>query len=198
MTVRAVVLPGTPLLVPGAAGGALVLGAAREAAVSALAGLLTGTDEVVVVARGTAPTRGPARASLAAFGIADGWLDPVWGRATGHAGLRTAGPTASVALLALAGAGRTAPVEVIELDDATPTTACGEVGVGLARRGVRLVVGHDPRSAAADTVLAGFVDPGWQVRTHRSTGEHEGRAYEVRSYADRTSTRSGGPAAVSR
>jgi hypothetical protein len=198
VTVRAVVLPGTPLLVPGAAGGALVLEAVREATLSALAGLLAGSDDVVVVAPGPSATPGPARASLAAFGVADAWLDPVWARATGHPDLPTAGPAASVGLLALAGAGRTAPVEVVELDGAAPVARCREVGAVAARRGAGLVVVHDPRSTVSDVVLDGFVDPGWRVRSHASTGEYEGRAYEVRAYEDREAARTVEPGAVSR
>ncbi|MCR1981773.1 hypothetical protein NSA53_05890, partial [Cellulosimicrobium cellulans] len=88
MTVRAVVLPGTVLLVPGAAGAASVLGPVREAALAALADLVAdppggaGASSVVVVAPGAARARGAARASLAAAGVADRWIDPAWAAAT--------------------------------------------------------------------------------------------------------------------
>ncbi|MGN6239314.1 MAG: hypothetical protein ACTHNI_06185, partial [Cellulosimicrobium cellulans] len=127
MTVRAVVLPGTPLLVPGAAGAASVLDDARAAVLAALSRLVDGVRRaeddvpasVVVVAPGTPRTRGPARASLAAAGVADAWLDAAWAvAARGRAAdLPTAGTAASVGLLALAGAGWAGPVDVVELDD---------------------------------------------------------------------------------
>ena len=82
MTVRAVVLPGTALLVPGAAGAASVLGPVRDAALAALADLVAGppgeagASAVVVVAPGAARARGAARASLAAAGVAGRWIVP--------------------------------------------------------------------------------------------------------------------------
>ncbi len=54
---------------------------------------------------GTARARGAARASLAAAGIADRWIDPAWAGATRPLDRPVAGTAASVALLALAGAG---------------------------------------------------------------------------------------------
>lgn len=196
VTVRAVVLPGTPLLVPGAAGRALVLAAVRDEALSALRALLAGSDDVLVVAPappGAPGAHGRARASLAAFGVADAWIDPVWARAAGPADLPTSGPAASVGVLALAGAGRAAPVEVVEIAATTPTARCREVGLEAARRGAGLVLVQDPRSAVGDAVLDGFVDPRWTVRSSVSTGPRGGLAYEVRSYAEATSTRSVGP-----
>ncbi|MET7135249.1 hypothetical protein MT994_14145 [Cellulosimicrobium sp. MI9406] len=131
MTVRAVVLPGTALLVPGAAGAASVLGPVRDAALAALADLVAGPPDeagataVVVVAPGVEGTRGPARASLAAAGVADRWIDPAWAAATRPFDRPVAGTAASVALLALAGAGWTGPVDVVELGGAATRTAAG-------------------------------------------------------------------------
>ncbi|WP_426311545.1 hypothetical protein [Cellulosimicrobium sp. E-16] len=191
MTVRAVVLPGTPLLVPGAAGDTTVLGDTRAAALAALGRLVDGvrpaqgdgTAPVVVVAPGAAPTRGPARASLAAAGVADAWLDTTWAVATrpGSRDCPVAGTAASVGLLALAGAGWTGPVDVVELDDADAPTAHA-LGASLARQDARLVVVHDPRSAAPDAVLAGFGAAPDAGHRHVATGEHEQRRYEVRWY----------------
>ena len=131
MTVRAVVLPGTALLVPGAAGAASVLGPVRDAALAALADLVAGppgeagASAVVVVAPGAARARGAARASLAAAGVADRWIDPAWAAATRPFDRPVAGTAASVALLALAGAGWTGPVDVVELGGAATRTAAG-------------------------------------------------------------------------
>ncbi|MGO2044213.1 MAG: hypothetical protein ACTH2O_16660, partial [Cellulosimicrobium funkei] len=103
MTVRAVVLPGTALLVPGAAGAASVLGPVRDAALAALADLVAGppgeagASAVVVVAPGAARARGAARASLAAAGVADRWIDPAWAAATRPFDRPVAGTAASVA-----------------------------------------------------------------------------------------------------
>jgi len=193
VTVRAVVLPGTPLLVPGAAGAAPVLDETRAAALAALSRLVDGvrpvradgTAPVVVVAPGTAPTRGPARASLAPAGVADGWLEPTWAVATRPAGpdVSVAGTAASVGLLALAGAGWTGPVEVVELDDADPPAAHA-LGASLAGQGARLVVVHDPRATAPDAVLTGFGAAPGAGHRHVATGEYEQRRYEVRWYVD--------------
>ncbi|MCM3535966.1 hypothetical protein M3693_17250 [Cellulosimicrobium funkei] len=131
MTVRAVVLPGTALLVPGAAGAASVLGPVRDAALAALADLVAdrlgvaAAPAVVVVAPGVEGTRGPARASLAAAGVADRWIDPAWAAATRPLDRPVAGTAASVALLALAGAGWTGPVDVVELGGAATRPAAG-------------------------------------------------------------------------
>ncbi|MGX1574435.1 hypothetical protein [Cellulosimicrobium funkei] len=131
MTVRAVVLPGTALLVPGAAGAASVLGPVRDAALAALADLVAdrlgvaAAPAVVVVAPGVEGTRGPARASLAAAGVADRWIDPAWAAATRPLDRPVAGTAASVALLALAGAGWTGPVDVVELGGAATRSAAG-------------------------------------------------------------------------
>ncbi|MFB8229275.1 hypothetical protein [Cellulosimicrobium sp. NPDC055967] len=194
MTVRAVVLPGTPLLVPGAAGAAAVLGATRTAALAALGRLVDGVPSlrgdrsapapVVVVAPGTARTRGPARASLAAAGVADTWLDTAWAVATraGGPGAPVAGTAASVGLLALAGAGWAGPVDVVELGD--DEAAAQALGADLARQGARVVVVHDPRSAAPDAVLAGFGAAPDDGHRHVATGEYEERGYEVRWFDD--------------
>ncbi|KON71827.1 hypothetical protein M768_17755 [Cellulosimicrobium cellulans F16] len=197
MTVRAVVLPGTPLLVPGAAGDTTVLDDTRAAALAALGRLVDGaravqgdgTAPVVVVAPGpapgSAPTRGPARASLAAAGVADAWLDTTWAVATRPAAqdCPVAGAAASVGLLALAGAGWTGPVDVVELDDAD-APAAHALGARLARQGARLVVVHDPRAAAPDAVLAGFGAAPDAGHRHVATGKYEQRRYEVRWYDD--------------
>ncbi|WP_264031497.1 hypothetical protein [Cellulosimicrobium sp. SH8] len=207
MTVRAVVLPGTPLLVPGAAGAAAVLDDTRAAALAALSRLVDGVRRaegdgptpVVVVAPGTPRTRGPAQASLAAVGVAVAWLDPDWAvAARGRAAdLPTAGTAASVGLLALAGSGWAGPVDVVELDDVDPIAAHA-LGADLGRQGARLVVVHDPRNAAPDAVLTGFgAAPGGGHR-HVATGEYEEHGYEVRWYDDGALASPGSAGFVSR
>lgn len=193
MTVRAVVLPGTPLLVPGAAGAAPVLDGTRRAALAALRRLVDGLAPageggaagVVVVAPGSPRRRGPARATLAAVGVVDTWLDPAWAAAARSAGpdVPVAGTAASVGLLALAGAGWTGRVDVVELDD-SDMLAAHALGADLAQQGARLVVVHDPRSAAPDAVLSGFGAAPDAGQRHVGTGEDEDRRDEVRWYDD--------------
>ncbi|ARU52841.1 hypothetical protein CBR64_16705 [Cellulosimicrobium cellulans] len=207
MTVRAVVLPGTPLLVPGAAGAGSVLDDTRAAALAALSRLVDGVRlaegdgpaPLVVVARGPARTRGPARASLAAAGVADARLDTAWAVATraGAADLPTAGTAASVGLLALAGAGWAGRVDVVEVDDAD-LSAAHALGADLLRQGARVVVVDDPRGAAPDAVLAGFGAAPGGGRRHVATGEYEERGYEVRWYDDGALASPGSAGFVSR
>lgn len=209
MTVRAVVLPGTALLVPGAAGAASVLEPVREAALAALADLVAdlpadgGESAVVVVAPGTARARGAARASLAAAGIADRWIDPAWAAATRPLDRPVAGTAASVALLALAGAGWSGDVDVVELggpgtgtetytDTGTETATATEasaalgaaraVGAELAREGARLVVVHDPRSTLPEAALDGFVAAAGAEAAPVATDDEPGPAVAVRRY----------------
>lgn len=233
MTVRAVVLPGTALLVPGAAGAASVLGPVREAALAALADLVAeppgraGASSVVVVAPGAARARGAARASLAAAGVADRWIDPAWAAATRPLDRPVAGTAASVALLALAGAGWTGPVDVVELGGAVTRTAAGagagtktgpetateagaaspaaldtarELGAELAREGARLVVVHDPRAPLPQAALDGFVAAAGAEAAPVATCDEPDPAVDVRRYAVRTPAAASGPAgpAVSR
>ncbi|WP_125775264.1 hypothetical protein [Antribacter gilvus] len=71
---RAVIVPATPLLVPGAAGVAEVLGDVRSAVREALAELVAGGRVPLVLAHGRATRHGLLRPSLAAAGIGDTWL----------------------------------------------------------------------------------------------------------------------------
>ncbi|ARK05784.1 hypothetical protein B8281_14680 [Cellulosimicrobium sp. TH-20] len=160
MTVRAVVLPGTALLVPGAAGAASVLGPVRDAALAALADLVAGppgeagASAVVVVAPGAARARGAARASLAAAGVADRWIDPAWAAATRPLDRPVAGTAASVALLALAGAGWTGPVDVVELGGAATRTAAGAITETSLETSTETSSGTSTEAGAAtETVL---------------------------------------------
>lgn len=223
MTVRAVVLPGTALLVPGAAGAASVLGPVRDAALAALADLVAGppgeagASAVVVVAPGAARARGAARASLAAAGVADRWIDPAWAAATRPLDRPVAGTAASVALLALAGAGWTGPVDVVELGGAATRTAAGtgtstetsaetgtetetaldaarELGAELAREGARLVVVHDPRAPLPQALLDGFVAAAGAEATPVATADEPDPAVAVRRYEVRAPAAAARPA----
>lgn len=225
MTVRAVVLPGTALLVPGAAGAASVLGPVRDAALAALADLVAGPPDeagasaVVVLAPGAARARGAARASLAAAGVADRWIDPAWAAATRPFDRPVAGTAASVALLALAGAGWTGPVDVVELGGAATRTAAGtgtemstgtsteagaatetaldaarELGAELAREGARLVVVHDPRAPLPQAVLDGFVAAAGAEAAPVATADEPDPAVAVRRYEVRAPAAAARPA----
>lgn len=225
MTVRAVVLPGTALLVPGAAGAASVLGPVRDAALAALADLVAGppgeagASAVVVVAPGVEGTRGPARASLAAAGVADRWIDPAWAAATRPLDRPVAGTAASVALLALAGAGWTGPVDVVELGGAATRTAAGmgtetstgtsteagaatetaldaarELGAEIAREGARLVVVHDPRAPLPQALLDGFVAAAGAQAAPVATADEPDPAVAVRRYEVRAPAAAARPA----
>jgi len=194
VTTRAVVLPATPLLVPGAAGRAHVLDDARRAVLDGLAALADDRPVVVVGAgaRGEGVESAPATASLAAAGVADAWLDPVWtdpfgADPVGAGSVGTAGLGASVALLALGAAGRRAGVEVVELGDAVDPADARALGVALRGRGVGLVVADDPRRPALAAVLDGFVDPAWEREgtTPHDGASVDGVAYEVVRYLTR-------------
>ncbi|MFI2104731.1 hypothetical protein ACH436_15645 [Isoptericola sp. NPDC019693] len=158
MPARAVVLPGSALLVPGAGGGADRLGDVRRAVDAALDRLVlaavapaaTGRDgdaPLVVLApapRGSAGGFGRRRPSLAGAGVADRWVPAV--AAWAGSGPDPAPPAhvpASVALVALgaalrrAGADGRADVVVLEVPaGAAPATA----GVTALRRAAGVVV----------------------------------------------------------
>lgn len=124
--VRAVILPATPLLVPGLAPGlrADPLTAVRDAVRAALAELVAGGRLPLVLAHGPVLRHGRMRPSLAGAGIGDRWLPaPSTGSgrrlsaATSWADGASAGTGASVALLALADVlgDRTTDVETLEV-----------------------------------------------------------------------------------
>ncbi|WP_354506393.1 hypothetical protein [Oerskovia enterophila] len=198
MIVRAVALPGTPLLVPGVAGSAVVLADTREHVLGALRDLAAHVDRVVVVAlapRGAPGRRGELRPALEAVGVEPrwwGWVPPL-----GSEELPAAGLAGSVGLLALAGAGWDGPVEVVELDPARPAREAGslvralvqEPGAGLvvvtstapdgaARAGGPAAGTHGTAREVEDEVLGALGDSFEKV-VERSVGEYEHRAYEV-------------------
>ncbi|QTE30618.1 class III extradiol ring-cleavage dioxygenase family protein [Pengzhenrongella sicca] len=156
MLAIAALVPDTALLVPGAAGRAVVLEATREAALAAAREVVAaGPDQIVVVAPGpherTLPA--PARPSLIAAGIADaghGWPPAEAAAPTTSPQPTTslppatpAAPTtslppgvaASTVLLLLAAAGWAGPVTVLEV-------GAGESGAQVLReRGAALAAG---------------------------------------------------------
>ncbi|MBL0886532.1 hypothetical protein, partial [Myceligenerans indicum] len=103
MLTRAVILPATALLVPGAAGATDPLAPMRLAVCAALANLAE-NGPPLVLAHASGPVRGPDvfRPSLAAAGIADHMLpDDVWTPWATRPALPPGGTAASVALLCL-------------------------------------------------------------------------------------------------
>ena len=161
MLVVAALVPDTALLVPGAAGRAVVLEDVRAAALAAVGeALRIAPDRVVVVAPGTVDRvlTGPVRASLAAAGIDDARLG--WGRPDRALTQPLAGPRpapavpASTALLALAQLGWTGPTTVVEVAPVAPALGAPPIGSGPAGRadGARALA---LQSLGADLVAGG-------------------------------------------
>ncbi|NMR19515.1 hypothetical protein [Cellulomonas fimi] len=151
----AVLVPDTALLVPGAAGRAVVLDEIRAAALEEVRDMVaTAPDRVVVVAPGAADrvVAGRVVASLAAAGVDDAALG--W-RATGGSAPERgadepmASTATSVALLLLAAAGWSGPTTVVETAVSVETAASS--AQALRDRGASLVDG----SAPVVLVLAG-------------------------------------------
>ncbi|MEL7976182.1 hypothetical protein AAG589_09995 [Isoptericola sp. F-RaC21] len=162
MPARAVVLPGTPLLVPGAGGGTDLLGEVRLAVDGALDRLVAdvaahgdGDAPLVVLApvpRGASGGFGRRRPSLAGAGVADRWVPAVAGWA--GAADPAAHVPASVALVALHAALERAghpaqPVAVLEVAGAAP--AAPAEGVAALRRAPAVVVAGGAAPGASDT-----------------------------------------------
>ncbi|WP_336706121.1 hypothetical protein [Oerskovia sp. USHLN155] len=207
MIVRAVALPGTPLLVPGVAGAAEVLAESRAQVLVALRELVRDARRVVVLdceARREGERRGEMRPGLEAAGVAPRWWG--WAPRASAPGLPAAGVPASVALLALDAAGWEGPVEVVELGSATvPAAAVGLARDVLTEPGTGLVVVTGARaplpdggarapsvgaegstsdgdgaavSTAEDAVLHALGEA-WDADARHATGEYEGRRYAV-------------------
>ncbi|MFE7509007.1 hypothetical protein [Promicromonospora sp. NPDC057488] len=155
--VHAVILPATPLLVPGTVPGLRTdpLADVRQAVSAALARLTAGDRVPLVLAHGPALRHGRLRPSLVGSGIGDRWL-PDDARRLWAPGLPVAGTGASVALLALADVlgARAADVEVLEV----PPAWTGSDGAGPDGAGADPV--RDALRAAAGLVVAGGGAPG--------------------------------------
>ncbi|MFI2485780.1 hypothetical protein ACH47X_02665 [Promicromonospora kroppenstedtii] len=125
---HAVILPATPLLVPGTVPGLRTdpLADVRQAVSAVLARLTAGDRVPLVLAHGPALRRGRLRPSLAGSGINDRWL-PDDARRRWALGLPAAGTGASVALLALADVlgARAADVEVLEVPTSSGALEAG-------------------------------------------------------------------------
>jgi hypothetical protein len=179
--VRAVALPGTPLLVPGAAGSATVLTRTRAQVLDALGALRRGAAYVVVLdcsARGAGLRRGVVRPGLEAVGIEPRWCG--WGSPCVVGEPPVAGVPASVGLLALGAAGWDGAVEVVEVGP-VPGPALAVAQEVLADPGGRLVVvtgAHGPGEATERAVLDALARTTERV-VEPSTGEYEQRTYEV-------------------
>ncbi|PZR55419.1 hypothetical protein DNL40_03410 [Xylanimonas oleitrophica] len=198
MPAAVVVIPATPLLVPGAAGGAEVLGGTRTAVRAALApwaGAAGRGRGVAVLAAGCRARAGRLRPSLAGAGVADARVPLLASPATGlgageRAGERdvawdgVAGTGASVALLALADAGldlAAHPVDVVEVpaDAAGPQRAA--LPAALDRLGAAdVVVAADLPAPGVDAVLEELAR-GWRCEevVVTETGDHLPGRYRV-------------------
>jgi hypothetical protein len=187
---RAVVVPATPLLVPGAAGAAEVLVAVRaevRRALRELAAAAPAGPAPAVLAHGPVVRAGRLRPSLAAAGVADRWV-PLLADRPAPRGDRhddrdgVAGVPASVALLALADAGLGAGVTV----EVPAGVGPDDVGAALAALGAGPVVvagggvpggpDRDPEALAPGVaaVLAALVAAaGWQAEPTAVPAHHE-------------------------
>ena len=203
--VRAVILPATPLLVPGLAPGLRPdpLMAVRGAVRAALAELVAGGRLPLVLAHGLALRHGRMRPSLAGSGIGDRWLPDLpagSGRraaaATPWADGAPAGTGASVALLALADVlgDRAADVETLEVppdgspfDDGAADLLRGATGLVVAGGGVPGRLDNGPaaltdgiqaalRAAGADAWLA-------EVQVFEQSHDHLPSQYRVTTLA---------------
>ncbi|GAA1732692.1 hypothetical protein GCM10009809_30170 [Isoptericola hypogeus] len=207
MPVRAVVVPATPLLVPGASGGARVLSATRDLVGAALGELVAHALRpgapaglLVLASAGRQGARGPVRSgrprsgrlrpSLAGAGIADRWVPGVaaWppsDEAT-YAPDDVAHVPASVALLCLAAAleargaaGALAEVEVVEVP-ARLHAEDAEV-LRLRLRAAAAVVAADDDGPVVGTLGDVAGRAGWipEVRIAAEAHEHLQERYDV-------------------
>ncbi|WP_129783405.1 hypothetical protein [Promicromonospora panici] len=193
------ILPATPLLVPGLAPGlrpdpfAAVRGAVRAALVE----LTAGGRLPLVLAHGPAPRHGRMRPSLAGSGIGDRWL-PAAAATTSWADGAPAGTGASVALLALADVlgDRAADVETLEvpsggspLDDAAADLLRGAAGLVVAGGGVPGGLDSGP-GALTDGIQAALRAAGadaWHadVQVFEQSHDHLPPRYRVTTLSDR-------------
>ncbi|MFC4629741.1 hypothetical protein ACFO6V_15955 [Promicromonospora alba] len=191
------ILPATPLLVPGLAPGlrADPLMAVRGAVRAALAKLVAGGRLPLVLAHGPALRHGRMRPSLAGAGIGGRWLpDPP--AAASWADGAPAGTGASVALLALADVlgDRATDVETLEvpadgwsLDDGVAGLLRGATGLVVAGGGAPGGLDDGPE-ALTDGIRAALRAAGadaWhaQVQVFEQSHGHLPPAYRVTTLA---------------
>lgn len=193
------ILPATPLLVPGVAPGlrADPLADVRDAVARALTELTAGGVLPLVLAHGTVLRHGLLRPSLAGSGIGDRWLPD----AAGHWADRArpaAGTGASVALLALADVlgGRAAEIETVEVPPGTDRLEGRPLD--LLRRAAAVVVagggapggqasGPDALTGGVRAALraAGADEWATDVQVFEQAGDHLPLAYQVTRLTDR-------------
>lgn len=157
----AALVPPTPLLVPGAAGRAVVLEAERTAALEAVRRLVASGPDVVVVLSADGPgTDAPGRATLAGAGVPDAMLG--WSPEERPGAVVTHVPSA-VGLLLLERAGwhgrtvlRPAGSSADAPDREGPFALLVTAG-GSVRRGDGAPLPADTRAAAADAALLGWL-----------------------------------------
>ncbi|WP_166846847.1 hypothetical protein [Isoptericola sp. BMS4] len=201
MTVRAVALPATPLLVRGAAGAEDVLTTTRERAATLLGRLLDdagGARDLLVVAplpRGATPPddAGPAprRPSLAGAGIPDRWLPDLdgWPRAgAAHVPASVALLTLGRALVARGEPGRRGAVGVIELPaDAPPSVVARAVASVRAAAATVLAWSPGPSTQPVAEIAAALVaEAGWVPETTATVerGDHLPGRYELTAWRE--------------
>ncbi|MFD6142029.1 hypothetical protein [Promicromonospora sp. NPDC060271] len=196
------ILPATPLLVPGLAPGlrADPLLAVRDAVRAALAELVAGGRVPLVLADGPALRHGRMRPSLTGAGIGDRWL-PGPSAAGSLAGASwadraPAGTGASVALLALADVlgDRAADVETLEVP--ADGSSLDDGAVALLRGATGLVVAGGGAPGGSDAGPGALTDgiraalgaagaDGWhaEVQVFEQSHDHLPPAYRVTTLA---------------
>ncbi|MCL1871480.1 MAG: hypothetical protein FWF90_13845 [Promicromonosporaceae bacterium] len=182
-----VVIPATPLLLPGSAGRADPLAGLRDVVRDVVVSALddAGPGPVAVLGTGPVARAGRLRPTLAAAGIADpepAPRAPVW-----EADAAT-GP--SVALLVLADAGRdpaSVPVDVVEVPGDAPTAVV--LAAAQRLRSAALVVVADHPAPGVDAVLTELTAVGpWtsDVTDVPAHHEHLPATYRVTVHRRRT------------
>ncbi len=158
MPVRAVVLPATPLLVPGAAGAADPAAPVRAAVLEALGALLDDASggTLAVLAHGSGPARRTraARPSLAGAGVPERWTPGLraWGAGAARPAVQVPASVALVCLAAALGArGARAGAADVVVHEVPPALARVPDDVGRVAADLR---------AAAGVVVAGGGPPG--------------------------------------
>ncbi|GAB2502022.1 hypothetical protein GCM10027063_46710 [Promicromonospora xylanilytica] len=193
------ILPATPLLVPGVAPGLRTdpLAAVRDAVARALAELTAGGVLPLVLAHGPALRHGLLRPSLTGSGIGDRWLPGaagLWADPTRPA----AGTGASVALLALADVlgGRAAEIETLEVPPGAETLEGDPLDLLRHADGVVVAGGGAPggQDSGPDALTGGIRAAlraagagAWtaDVQVFEQAGDHLPPAYQVTRLTDR-------------
>ncbi|ACZ30282.1 hypothetical protein Xcel_1251 [Xylanimonas cellulosilytica DSM 15894] len=183
---RIVVVPATPLLVPGAAGSTDVLSGVRALVTDVLRRELAAAGAVAVVGAGPTARAGRLRPTLADAGIADR-LVPSLARLddAGTPWEGRAATGASAALLALAAAGLDPAAHAVDVVELPAEAAPGDVRAAaarLARAADGLIVVADRPAPGVDAVVETLTAVGrWStdVTDLPQQGEHLPASYRV-------------------